>query len=288
MAVISAALLGRIRRIEVATRKLVEELLAGAWRSAFKGQGLEFEEVREYVPGDDVRTIDWNVTARMNRPFIKSFREERQMTVLLLVDVSASCRFGSEERLKSELVAELAAALAFSAIKNQDKVGIILFSDQIELYIPPKQGPQHVLRLIREILAFKPKGNKTDLQMALRFFGRVQKRSALAFVISDFLSPPNYLHELKILKNRHDLVLFGISDPLERAFPPYSCVTVKDLETGELRDLDMTDPKQREAFLEQDLPLKARKMGIDFLEFSTGAPYAQTIARFFQERKKRK
>ncbi|NGX58471.1 MAG: hypothetical protein K940chlam3_01378 [Chlamydiae bacterium] len=284
----------RIRRIEITTTKLVEELLAGAYRSAFKGNGIEFEEVREYIPGDDIRTIDWNVTARMNRPFVKTFREERELTVFLMVDISASSRFGSKDRMKSELIAEISAALAFSAIRNQDKVGLILFSDQVELYIPPRKGKRHVLRVIRDILIYEPKRKKTNIATALQFLGNVQRRTAVCFLVSDFLCPSNFQHELKINAKHHDLILLGVKDPLEKSFPPYSLVTLRDLETGEVRVVDSGDAEVQAGFHEQieiqqeSLKKLVNRLGISFLEFSTHQPYAAAIRQFFKERGKKR
>lgn len=284
----------RIRRIEITTTRLVEELLAGAYRSAFKGNGIEFEEVREYVYGDDIRTIDWNVTARMNRPFVKTFKEERELTVFLMVDVSASSRFGSKDRLKSELIAEIAATLAFSAIRNQDKVGLILFSDEVELFLPPRKGKRHVLRVIRDILVHEPKRRKTDIAAALRFLGTVQRRPAVCFLVSDFLCPSNYHQELKINARHHDLILLGVKDPLEMSFPSYSLVTLKDLETGEVRVIDSGDGRVQAEFHEQieieqrSLKKLVTQLGVSFLEFNTDQPYAASINRFFKERKKRR
>jgi len=284
----------RIRQIEITTNRLVEELLVGAYRSAFKGNGIEFEEVREYIPGDDIRSIDWNVTARMNRPFVKTFREERELTVMLLVDISASSRFGSQDRQKSELIAEIAATLAFSAIKNQDKVGLILFSDHVEHYIPPRKGKQHVLRVIRDILVYEPERKKTNIAAALRFLGKVQRRMAVCFLVSDFLCPSNYQHELKVNAKHHDMILLGVKDPLEKSFPPYSLVTLKDLETGEIRVVDAGDNSVQAEFLlrvgveQKNLKKLANQLGVSFLEFETDKPYAASINRFFQERKRRR
>jgi len=292
--VVSQEIFQRIRQIEITTDRLVEELLAGSYRSAFKGNGIEFEEVREYVPGDDIRSIDWNVTARMDRPFVKTFREERELTVMLLVDISASSRFGSHDRLKSELIAEISATLAFSAIRNQDKVGLILFSDQVEHYLPPRKGRQHVLRVIRDILIYKPKHRQTNIAAALRFLGTVQRRMAVCFLVSDFLCPSNYQHELKVNAKHHDLILLGVKDPLEKSFPAHSLITLRDLETGRLQVVDTGDPSVQEGFRseveEEHKNIKSimTKLGMNFLEFETDKPYAATINRFFKERKRRR
>ncbi len=282
----------RIQQIEITTTRLVEELLGGAYRSAFKGNGIEFEEVREYVPGDDIRTIDWNVTARMNHPYVKTFREERELTVMLLVDISASSRFGSKDRLKSELIAEISATLAFSAIKNQDKVGLILFSDEVEHYLPPRKGKRHVLRVIRDIMVYKPRHRKTDIASALRFLGKVQSRMAVCFLVSDFFCESNYTQELKVNAKHHDLILLGVKDPLERTFPQFPLVTLRDLETGELRALDTGDDDVQKRFSEEvakkqeALKQQVNRLGIQFVEFETDKPYASAIRRFFKKREK--
>ncbi len=284
----------RIKKIEITTNRLVEELLGGAYRSAFKGNGIEFEEVRQYFPGDDVRSIDWNVTARMNAPFVKTFREERELTVMLCIDVSASARFGAPNRTKEDLMAEISATLAFSAIKNQDKVGLILFTDQVEHYLPPRKGRRHVLRVIREILAFEPKHRKTNIAEALRFLGNVQKRMAVCFLVSDFLCPSNYQHELKINAKHHDLILLNVKDALEKKCPPFSFLTLKDTETAEVGIINGQDPRTQKDFQErvqaeeEALMSLTAKLGIHCLHFRTDTPYAAAINRFFKERKKRR
>ncbi len=284
----------KIQRIEITTTRLVEEILGGAYRSAFKGTGIEFEEVREYVHGDDIRTIDWNVTARMNHPYVKTFREERELTVMLLVDISASSRFGSKERLKSELIAEISGALAFSAIKNQDKVGLILFSDEVEHYLPPRKGKRHVLRVIRDIMIYEPKRRKTDIAAALRFLGKIQSRMAVCFLISDFYCDSNYTHELKINNKHHDLILLGVKDPFEKEFPEFSLATLRDLESGKILQVDTEDAKVRKKFHEEverqqeDLKQLVNRLGINFVEFETDKPYAAAIQRFFKQRERQR
>ncbi|MCP4679733.1 MAG: DUF58 domain-containing protein, partial [Deltaproteobacteria bacterium] len=210
-------ILKKIRHIEIHTKRLVNDLFSGEYHSTFKGQGMEFEEVRQYQPGDDIRLIDWNVTARTGFPHIKKFREERELSVVLMVDASSSGRFGTRERFKSETAAELCALLAFSAIKNNDKVGLIIFTDQIEKFVPPQKGRSHVLRLIREILYFEPAGTGTDVAGALEYFNKVIKRKSVVFVISDFLSD-DYLKPLQISNNKHDVVAMKVSDPREATF----------------------------------------------------------------------
>src|SRR3954469_24263110 len=223
-------LIKRIRRLEITTRKVVSALLAGQYHSVFKGRGMAFSEVRQYHPGDEVRTIDWNVTARMNDAYVKVFTEERELTVMLLVDISASEEFGTK-RAKAEVAAEVAAQIAFSAIANNDRVGLILFSDRVEKTIPPKKGRKHVLRLITDILTFKPQGKGTDLCAGLNYLSRVVKRKAVTFLISDFLAP-DYESALRIVGRRHDLVPVVISDPLEAKFPRLGLVELEDPETG--------------------------------------------------------
>jgi len=282
----------RIKEIEIETTKLVEELLAGAYKSAFRGVGLEFEEVREYFPGDDIRTIDWNVTARTGEPHVKVYREERELTVMLLVDISFSSRYGSQGRLKRELIAEIAAAIAFSAIKNQDKVGLILFTDQIELYLPPGKGSRHVLRVIRELLAFEPKGKKTDIIEALRFFGSVRSRMSVCFLISDFEASLDFLSELKTHAKRHDLILLEVHDPLEKRFPSVPLLMVEDLETKKMQTVDTTLAENRrkvkEAFERKQRRLKKLTTGVGagYVSFSTDRSYVDTIRKFFKLRKR--
>ncbi|MGH8015694.1 MAG: DUF58 domain-containing protein, partial [Candidatus Zixiibacteriota bacterium] len=214
MSMIPKEILSKIRRIEIRTKKLVNELFSGEYHSTFKGQGMEFEEVRQYEPGDDVRLIDWNVTARMGYPFIKKFREERELSVVLLIDASSSGRFGTRERFKNEMAAELSAVLAFSAIKNSDKVGLIIFTDQIEKFVPPKKGRAHVLRIIREILYFQPKGTGTNIAGALEYFTNVTRRKSVVFLISDFLST-GFHKPLQIANNKHDIIAITVTDPRE-------------------------------------------------------------------------
>ncbi len=286
-------LLKRIRRIEIETTKLVEELLAGAWASVFKGRGLEFEDVRRYEPGDDIRTIDWNVTARMDEPYTRRFREERELTVVLLVDISHSLSFGSIRQKKQELAAEIAAALAFSAIRNQDRVSLILFSDKIEHYVPPRKGKRHVLRIIRDIMLFEPEHKKTSIREALKFLGNVAKRSVIAFLFSDFYSEEDIESPVNTLANRHDLILVKVRDPFEEKLGGFPLLQIKDLETGEEALYDTESASSRRRFLKekerQDDALQqvAKKAGVDLLQFSTGESYTKNIHNFFRTRKER-
>src|SRR5438309_1565794 len=272
-------ILKKIRQIELRTKRLVSETLAGQYHSVFKGQGMNFEEVREYQPGDEVRAIDWNVTARMNHPFVKKFVEERELTVMLLVDVSGSGVFGSGEQSKRELAAEIASVLAFSAIRNNDKVGLILFSDEVEKFIPPRKGRRHVLRVIREILFFEPKRRGTDLNTALHFLDRVTPHRAIAIVLSDFLvsgatAATGDLAQrsralLRQTNRRHDVVAVQITDRYEFELPRVGRLTLEDAETGEVVEVDTRKGQQRAAFAEQQAARQAeverlfRGIGVD-------------------------
>ncbi len=299
-------ILKKVRQIEIRTNRLVNDTLAGQYHSVFKGRGMDFDEVREYVPGDEVRSIDWNVTARTGRPFIKKFTEERELTILLLVDVSASGNFGSTAQSKREMAAELASVLAFSAIRNNDKVGLILFTDQIEQYIPPKKGRQHVLRVVREILFFKPRQRGTDLIHALDFANRVVRRRAVAFLVSDFQIPKNppkalegttmddLRHALKLTNKRHDLVALTINDLRERELPAIGLLTIEDAETGEQFELDTSSAEVRTRFAEWTknqrgvLRQTIRSAGVDLLDLNTGKPYLPALLQFFATRKRRR
>ncbi len=288
-------ILAKVRHIEIRTNRLAQETLAGQYHSVFKGRGMDFEEVREYVPGDEVRSIDWNVTARTGRPFVKKFTEERELTILLLVDLSASGHFGSQEQTKRELAAEVASVLAFSAIRNSDKVGLILFTDEVEQYVPPRKGRGHVLRVVREILFFAPRRRGTNLVRALEFAGRVTHRRAIAFVLSDFFTPRDETPErlrraLELLAKRHDLVAVTIADPRERELPAVGRVTLEDAESGEQLELDTADPAVRQAFAaaaatrRTELLGLLRAAGVDALELDTGLPYLPALLRFFRMR----
>ncbi|CAG0980864.1 hypothetical protein MYXO_01846 [Myxococcaceae bacterium] len=293
-------ILGRVRRLEIRTRRLVEETMAGQYHSVWKGRGMDFEEVREYFPGDEVRSIDWNVTARTGRPFVKKFREERELTLLLLVDLSASGSFGSRERSKRELAAELACVLAFSAIRNQDRVGLVLFTDRVEKFIPPAKGRSHVLRVVREILYFEPEHRGTDLRAALDFASRVVPRRAISFLISDFVVPgcerglPEDVSKALALTNRrHDLVAIVPIDPRERTLPQIGIVTLEDAETGEQIEVDTHDRALRERYEAaasahvDSLRRSLRGAGVDLLEVPTEEPYLPALQRFFRGRSRR-
>ncbi len=285
-------ILRNVRRIEIKTRRLVNDVLAGEYHSVFKGRGMEFEEVREYEPGDDVRTIDWNVTARTGVPHVKRFKEERELTVLLVVDVSASGAFGTSVRQKNRLATEVSALLAFSAIRNNDRVGLVLFTDQVERFIPPKKGREHVLRLIRELLTFTPEHKGTDLAAALDFVGRVQRRRSVVFLLSDFLGE-DFDRALRGINRRHDLVTMSITDPLELELPPVGFLELEDAETGEVVIVDTADIRFYEAFKETNrgvrdqLTNRLDRMQIDHIPLGTDDDYVKPLIRFFHERSKR-
>ncbi|MEY2427305.1 MAG: hypothetical protein QOJ40_190 [Verrucomicrobiota bacterium] len=310
-------ILKKIRQIEIRTNRLVSETLAGQYHSVFKGQGMNFDEVREYQPGDEVRTIDWNVTARMNHPFIKKFVEERELTLMLLVDVSGSGLFGSHEQSKRELAAEIASVLAFSAIRNNDKVGLILFTDEVEKFIPPRKGRRHVLRVIREVLFFEPKRRGTDLNEALEFLLRVTPQKAIAVVISDFIGSPaissgrrkrRLRPQMMLLESlaqasftmlrqanrRHDLVAVQIADRFELELPALGRLVLNDAETGEVVEVNTGDARKRAAFAERqaraqtDLARLFRSAGIDAIQLRTDQPYGVALGRFFETRERRR
>jgi len=284
-------LIKKIRTIEIYTNRLVNDQLAGAYHSVFKGRGMAFSEVREYQPGDDIRLIDWNVTARMNNPYVKLFVEEREMTVMLLVDMSGSGLFGSRSRRKRQLAAEIAAVIAFSAIKNNDRVGLIIFTDRVEKFIPPKKGKKHVLRVIEEILAFEPSSRMTDLRVPLGFLGRVARRHSIAFLVSDFVAE-GYERELKIANRRHDLVPVVVSDPLEDGLPSVGIVCLEDAETGEIVEFDSSGPEAAEY---RRLVMRAReerealfrRLSIDSIVARTDEPYLGALVAFFEARWRR-
>lgn len=289
MSTIPKEVFQNVRRIQIRTTRTVIDSMAGAYHSAFKGQGIEFEEVREYIPGDDVRSIDWNVTARMNHTYIKNFREERQLTVLLAVDISGSTLFGSSSKSKRRYIAELAAVLALSAIHNNDKVGLVLFSDQVEKYIPPSKGLSHVLRVIRELLVFEPKSRNTNISEALRFLGKVHRRRGVCFLLSDFFDP-DYRTELSITAKRHDLIGISVTDPLEHAFEERALVALKDLESGEEKLFDLADRNTR-AFLRDQAREHQRvtqqaieRVGAGYMAFQTNEDYAEKLGYYLQHR----
>jgi uncharacterized protein (DUF58 family) len=310
-------ILKKIRQIELRTNRLVTESLAGQYHSVFKGQGMNFEEVREYQPGDEVRAIDWNVTARMNHPFIKKFVEERELTVMLVVDLSGSGLFGSVEQSKRELAAEIGSVLAFSAIRNNDKVGLIIFTDEVEKFIPPRKGRRHVLRVIREILFFEPRKRGTNLNQALEFLARVTPHKSIVVIISDFLNqaPPSraqmasHLRRKAVLSQtlgqmsftalrqanrRHDVVAVQIIDRYEMELPALGRLILKDAETGEVVEVNTNDPRKREAFAQRQLQFQAelqnlfRAASIDTIQLRTDVPYGAALGRFFETREKRR
>ncbi|MBE2202820.1 MAG: DUF58 domain-containing protein [Chthoniobacterales bacterium] len=285
-------ILKKIRRLELRTRRLVNAGFAGQYHSVFKGRGMNFEEVREYASGDEIRSIDWNVTARMNAPYVKKFTEERELTVMLVVDVSASGTFGSVELSKRELAAEVASILAFSAINNNDKVGLLLFSDDVELFIPPKKGRLHTLRLIREMLYFEPRGRGTNLTGALDYLNRVITRRAVLFLISDFIAP-DFSKALTVSSRRHDVVAMPVRDPGEAALANVGIITLEDAETGQQIDINTGSKSVRRGLAEieevrrKSLERLFRSRRIDVVPLSTTEDYLQALRAFFEQRERR-
>ena len=281
-----------VRKIQIRTSHLVSDLFAGQYQSVFKGRGMEFAEVRLYQPGDDVRTIDWNVTARSGTPHVKRFAEERELTVMLVVDASASTHFGSRRQTKQALAAELGALLAFSAITNNDKVGLVMFTDRIELALRPRKGNRHVLRVIREILSHRPTGHGTDLPAALEHLGRVTKRRCVVFLISDFLTP-GWRHALRIAARRHDVVAVVLEDPREASLPAVGLVELEEAETGERWTVDTHDWRVRDAFAREATLARAerdrelRATDVDTIVVGTERPYTDALLRFFRMRERR-
>jgi uncharacterized protein (DUF58 family) len=298
-------LLESVRRVEVRTNRLVNDTMVGAYLSHFKGRGMDFEELREYIPGDDVRDIDWNVTHRLGRVFVKRFREERELTAVLAVDVSASSQFGSANRTKREFACEIAATLAFSAAKNGDKVALLLFTDEVELFVPPRKGRRHILRIVRELLTCKPRKRGTDISSALGFLNHVLHRRAIVFLLTDFLhagaggasvltSRRDVVAELGLTNVRNDVVCLHLHDPRESELPEAGLVTIEDAETGELLEIDSNKNSTRERFssinqkrLEQ-LDQSLNRTGIDTLRLNTTEPFAPVIQRFFEIRRGRR
>ncbi len=294
---LSTEFLKKIRQVEIRTRKLVNTMFAGEYKSTFKGTGIEFLDVREYLPGDDIRTIDWKVTARMGRPYVKKFAEDRELTVILLVDASGSGHFSTRNQFKIEQAAEIAATLAFSAVRNNDKVGLLYFTDLIEKYIPPKKGRFHVLRLIRDILFFEPKHRGTDASRALEFLMHVIKRRAIIFFISDFLGPA-YRSEimrqpLGVVARRHDLVLITVNDPVEKSLPRIGLIDIEDAESGKIVTVNTNDRALRDGYrayqLErfQERKTMFKSLGIDNINVLTDEDFTPKLHRFFQERARR-
>jgi uncharacterized protein (DUF58 family) len=295
------AIMSGMRQLEIRTRRMVNDSLAGSYHSVFKGRGMDFDEVREYSPGDEVRTIDWNVTARAGRPFVKKFTEERELTIFLLVDISASGNFGSSALSKRDLAAELASVLAFSAIRNSDKVGLLLYTDRVERYLPPKKGRRHVLRVVRDILYHAPEATGTDTVKALDVANRLLHRRAVVFLISDFETPKNQAatrvelrRAMRRTNRRHDLIAVHVEDPREKELPDVGIVALEDAESGEVIEIDTASPKVRRRFKELSLERGRRLVsdfrseGIDTLQLQTDAPYMPALQRFFKTRERRR
>jgi uncharacterized protein (DUF58 family) len=283
--------LQRVRRIEIRTRSIVESVLSGEYQSVFKGRGMEFSEVRTYTAGDDIRSIDWNVTARMGQPYVKKHVEERELTVMLLVDASMSGHFGSVERFKDEIGVELCALLAFSAIKNNDRVGLIIFTSEVEKYIPPKKGKNHVLRVIRELLYFKPRKSGTDIGEALGYLNRVITKKSVVFCVSDFVAT-GYEAAMRVAGHRHDLIAVSLSDPREKSLPDVGLIELVDPETGKTMLVDSRDKALRKVFAEESAKRQRertaffRANGIDEIPVSAEADYVDPLVKFFRKREK--
>ncbi|MBF0458349.1 MAG: DUF58 domain-containing protein [Nitrospirae bacterium] len=281
-----------IRRVEIKTRRMAADFFTGHYRSVFKGRGMEFDEVRQYTPGDDIRSIDWNVTARMGEPFIKKFVEERELTIIFLLDLSQSCVFATTKRLKRDLAAELSSVLALSAIRNNDKVGFIAFTDKIEKFIPPAKGLKHVLRVVRESLYLKPQGRGTDIASALEYLNKVSSRRAVVFIISDFHAA-EYAKALSIANKRHDVIAVTLTDPVERALPNVGIITLEDAETGNTYIVDTSSAAVRNQYKEKAAQMfeERRRLflrsGVDHIEITTDVPYLKTLIRFFRMRERR-
>tara|TARA_B100001029_G_C15014505_1_gene426407 strand:- start:196 stop:1071 length:876 start_codon:yes stop_codon:yes gene_type:complete len=289
----TAELLKKVRKIEIKTKGLSNHIFSGEYHTAFKGKGMAFSEVREYQPGDDVRSIDWNVTARYNNPFVKVFEEEREMTVMLLIDVSGSSEFGTQKQLKREVATEIAAVLSFSAINNNDKVGVIFFSDKIEKFISPKKGKSHILRIIRELITFKSESKKTNLEEALVYFNNVIKKRAVCFILSDFIDD-NFDNSLKIIRNKHDLIALRIHDQREKEIVNVGLIKVEDTESGSLKWVDTSNKKIRIEFkkkyliFEEKLKQNLKNAAVDYIDIKTGEDYIKPLTNFFKNRNNRK
>ena len=298
-------ILRKVRQIEIKSNRLVSEVLSGSYQSAFKGQGMDFEEVREYQPGDEVRSIDWNVTAKMGLPFVKQYREERELTILLAVDISESTIFGSENRSKRERMAELSALLAFSAARNGDKVGLLLFAEEVEQFLPPAKGQKHVLRILREILFFENKTKGTNLNQGLRFINQVMRRRAVIFFLSDFTMPPAqkvedenmedlFYKEISSTKRRHDLICAQIQDPHEISLPEVGLTTIEDAESGEVITVDLSNKNFQKEYAaeinrrQSDFNGKLKRRGIETFKFSTTVEFDKALKEFFHLRKSRR
>ncbi len=282
-------LIKKVRKIEIRTRRLSKNIFSGEYHSAFKGKGMAFSEVREYQFGDDIRTIDWNVTARFNHPYVKVFEEERELTVILLVDVSGSGNFGTREQLKKDLITELCAVLSFSSLQNNDKIGLIFFSDRIEKFIPPKKGRTHVLRIIRELIDFKPEGQGTDISVALKYTLNVIKKRSIVFILSDFISK-DFSEPMKIISKKHDIVAVHIYDKREEEYPDIGLITVKDAETGEIITFDTSVNSVRQNFRtwwkrkQESLKELLNSNKIDVINLATDESYVKPLINFFKKR----
>ncbi|MDP4205207.1 MAG: DUF58 domain-containing protein [Bacteroidota bacterium] len=287
----TSELLKRVRKIEIKTRGLTRNIFAGEYHSAFKGRGMAFSEVREYQFGDDIRNIDWNVTARYNRPFIKVFEEERELTVMILVDVSGSQDFGTQEKMKRDVITEIAAILSFSAIQNNDKIGVIFFSDRVEKFIPPKKGRSHILRIISELIEFTPEHRSTNVAEVLRYLTNAIKKKCTAFVISDFIDKnPEFENALTIANNKHDLVALQIFDKRETQIPPIGLVKLKDAETGKYTWVDFSDRQTRDQYMawwnehSEKLHNSFTRTGVDYVTINTGDDYVKSLISLFKKR----
>ena len=289
---ISKEIIRKIRRIQITTTRKVTDVFAGQYQSVFKGSGIEFDEVREYFPGDDIRSIDWNVTARMGHPYVKKFVEERQLTIMILLDVSLSCRFGTINAIKSDIAAEVCSVIAFSAIQNNDKVGVLTFTDRVEKFIPPRKGVRHVLRVIREALYNKPVGYGTDINHVLEYLNRVTRRRTITFVISDFFSK-DFKKTLSMTNKRHDVIAVTITDPAELELPRAGIIKLHDAETGEPYEVDTQDPKVRRIYGENSAEIIAgreevfRSAKVDSIAIRTDQPYTEPLIKFFKMRERR-
>ena len=286
----TSELLKRVRKIEIKTRGLSKNIFAGEYHSAFKGRGMTFSEVREYQYGDDIRNIDWNVTARHNRPYVKIFEEERELKVMLMIDVSASRNFGTISKLKKNQITEIAAVLAFSAIQNNDKIGVIFFSDKIEKFIPPKKGRTHILHIIRELIDFYPEDKQTDIEQALEYMTNSIKKRCTCFVISDFIDEHDFAHALAIANRKHDVVALRVYDPRENQLPPVGMMYLRDAETGEQMWVDTSDKKLREAYekyafvREKELDAIFKRSGVDVANIRSDEDYVRALITLFKKR----
>jgi uncharacterized protein (DUF58 family) len=285
-------LLRKVRKIHITTSRMVTDVFAGHYQSVFKGKGIEFDEVREYLPGDDIRTIDWNVTARMGYPYVKKFVEERELTVIFLLDLSLSCHFGTVNQLKSQLAAELCALLSFSAIKNHDRVGLVAFTDRVEKFVPPGKGVQHVLRMVRDALFLRPESKKTNIPLALEYLNRIFPRKTLTFILSDFY-PADFQKTLSIVSKRHDIVAISLVDPLELNLPRVGLMQLEDAETGQTLLVDTSHEESRESYkrmareIEEERKKLFRSIPIDHIDIRTDVPYLPALINFFRRRERR-